>query len=198
MMEGFNCRERESAMKIGFRKIEKEDLELIRDWRNQERIRNNCHDHRRLTMEDQLKWFQKISSSKSDDMYLVLEDDTPVGVCGLKRINWQDQSAEITYYLGRQKNATVDVALGLEAYAFLKKKGFEGHKLNRLYGEAFEFNEGGIRLAYHCGFKKEGIKKQSVFWDGKYWNGIVVSMSRADYRAQRGMKVVIIVQDRTG
>ena len=185
-------------MEVRFRKIEQEDLGLIRDWRNQERIRRNSRDHRQLTMADQLKWFQNISTSKSDDMYLVLGDDVPIGVCGLARINWQDRSAEITYYLGRQKNAAVDVTVGLEAYAFLKKKGFEEYQFNRLYGEAFEFNKGGIKLAYHCGFKKEGIKRQSIFWDGKYWDGIIVSMGAEEYRVQRGMNVVIIIQARMG
>ena len=169
-------------MPVRFRKIEQGDLELIRGWRNQDRIRKNSRDHRLLNMEDQLKWFQNISISKSDDMFLILENDDPVGVCGLARINWQDRSAEITCYLGRQKNAAVDVAVGLEAYIFLKRKGFEEYHLNRLHGEVFIFNEGGIKLAYYCGFKKEGTKRQSVFWDGKYWDSIMVSMLAEEYK----------------
>jgi len=185
-------------LSVFFRKVEREDLELIKDWRNQERIRYNGRDHRLLSMEDQLRWFNKISNSESDDMYLVLEDSVPVGVCGFSRINWRDRSAEITYYLGRQKNAVVDVAIGIEAYGFLKRKGFEEYTLNRLYGEAFSFNEGGIKLAYHCGFKKEGIKRKSIFWKGKHWDGIIVSMVASEYRAEKGVNVVIIIQARMG
>ena len=172
-------------MKVFFRKIRQEDLEVIKNWRNQERILKNSRDQRILTMDDQLKWFQKISHSESDDMYMMLEDETPVGLCGFGKINWQDRSAEITYYLGRQKNAAVDVTLGIEAYSFLKKKGFEEHQLNRLYGEAFAFNEGGIKLAYHCGFKHDRVKHRSIFWNGKYWDGIIVGMTAQEYRASR-------------
>lgn len=172
-------------MEISFRKIKEEDLDLIKNWRNQDWIRRNSRDHRSLTMEDQLKWFQKISTSGSDDMFLVLESGTPVGVCGLAWINREHRSAEITYYLGRQKNPAVDVAVGLEVYAFIKKKGFEEYKLNRIHGEVFTYNEGGIKLAYHCGFKKEGIKRQSIFWDGKYWDSTIVSMLAEEYYSDK-------------
>lgn len=187
-------------MEVSFRKIEPLDLEMIMNWRNQERILKNSRDRRVLTMEDQLKWFQRISGSGIDDIYIILRDGMPVGVCGLGRINRQDSTAEITYYLGVQNNAAADVMVGVETYAFLKKKGFKEYHLNRLHGEVFGFNEGGMRLAYHCGFKKEGVKRQSVFWDGKYWDSIMVGLLAEEYRLQEAenKKVVIIVQARTG
>lgn len=173
-------------LKVAFRKIEKKDLALIMGWRNQERILKNSRDHRQLTMADQLKWFQKISTSQSDDMSLILENGVARGVCGLAHINRKNRSAEITYYLGQLKNAAIDVAMGSGAYAFLKKKGFEEYKLTNLYGEVFEYNEGGIKLAYYGGFKKKGIKRKSIFWNGKYWDGIMVSMTAEEYRKEMG------------
>ena len=177
-------------MDVVFQKIEQADLELIRSWRNQDRIRKNSRDHRLINEDDQLKWFRKITTSEEDDMFLVLADGVPIGVCGLARIDRQGRSAEISFYIGKQINPATDVAISLEAYEFLKKKGFEEYRLTRLYGEAFEFNEGGIKLAYHCGFKKEGINQQSTFWDGKYWNGIIVSMTAEEYQTRRGAGVI--------
>jgi spore coat polysaccharide biosynthesis protein SpsF len=185
-------------MEVSFRAIERKDLELVRGWRNQDRIRRNSRDHRVFNQEDQLSWFQKISHSRFDDVSIVLEGNIPVGVCGLTRIDPDDRSAEITYYLGEQKNAVRDVAVGVAAYEFLKRKGFEEYKLKRLYGEAFAFNEGGIKLACYCGFKKEKIKANSIYLDGQYWDGVIVCMWAEEYRAQKGLNVVIIVQARTG
>lgn len=187
-------------MKVSFRKIEKSDLEMIMNWRNHERILKNSRDRRVLTMEDQLKWFQRISGSGNDDMYIVLKDGAPIGVCGLGRINRQDRTAEITYYLGVQQNPAMDVAIGIEVYAFLKKKGFNDYHFHRLHGEVFGFNKGGLRLALHCGFKNEGVKRQSVFWDGQHWDSIMVGLLAEEYYQQElgKIKVVIIVQARTG
>lgn len=187
-------------MEVTFRKIERSDLEMVKNWRNQERILKNSRDRRVLTMEDQVRWFERISSSGMDDMYIILRDGVPVGVCGLGRLNCQDRTAEITYYLGVSSSPAIDVTLGVEVYDFLKKKGFMEYRLNRLHGEVFGFNEGGLRLALHCGFKNEGIKRQSVFWDGKYWDSIMVGLLAEEYRLQEAekLKVVIIVQARTG
>jgi len=168
-------------MKTSFRQIEQEDLALLRDWRNQERVRKNCREYRLLNMINQLNWFEKISTSKVDDMFLVVVDDNPVGVCGLTHIDWKNRSAEVSYYFGKPIGPAIDVATGLEAYEFLKKKGFKEYNLNRLWGEAFSFNKGGINLALKCGFKEEGVMKQTVFWDGRYWDSIIVSMLAEEY-----------------
>lgn len=168
-------------MKIGFRQVEQKDLVLLRDWANQDRIRKHSHRHTLLNMIDQFKWYKKIIGTRQFEMFMVLKNRNPVGLCGLTHINWKDRSAVISYYLGKQTNPAIDVTLGLEVYEFLKKKAFKEFNLNRLWGEAFSFNEGGIRLALQCGFKKEGIKRQSVFWNGKYWDSIIVGMLAEEY-----------------
>lgn len=174
-------------MKMSFRQIEQEDLVLLRDWRNQERVRKNCREYRLLNMINQSNWFEKISTSKLDDMFLVVVDDDPVGVCGLTHIDWKNRSAEISYYLGKPIDPAIDVATGLEVYEFLKKKGFGEYNLNRLWGEAFSFNKGGIDLALKCGFKEERVMRQTVFWDGRYWDSIMVSMLAEEYyKAEEG------------
>jgi|TARA_B100001964_G_C14160762_1_gene566578 hypothetical protein len=170
-------------MKISFRQIEQEDLALLRDWRNQERLKKYFREYRLLNMLNQLDWFKNISTSTVNDMFLILADDNPVGVCGLTHINWKDRSAEISHYLGKQTNSAVDVAIGLEAYDFLKKKAFLEYNLNRLYGGPFSFNKGAIKLALHCGFKKEAVLRQSIFWNGKYWDTVILSLLAEEYYA---------------
>ena len=168
-------------MKVSFRPIEKEDLPLLRDWGNQKMVRRNSHGYKLLNMVNQLDWFEQLSRSKDDEMFLVLVDEKAVGICGLSHINWKDRYASVTYYLGVQTNPAIDVATGIEVYEFLKERAFKICDLNRLWGEAFSFNEGGIKLALKCGFKQEGILRQHVFWNGKYWDSIIVGMLAEEY-----------------
>lgn len=168
-------------MKISFRQVEKEDLPLLRDWRNQERVRKCCREYRLLNMANQVNWFEKNITSGVDHMFIVAVDDEPVGVCGLTHINWKNRSTEIAYYLGRQISPAADVAIGIEVYSFIKKKAFEEYNMNRVTGEAFSFNKGAIDLALKCGFRKEGIMRQSVFWSGKYWDSVLLGMLAHEY-----------------
>ena len=168
-------------MKLDFRQVEQTDLALLRDWRNQDRLRMLFREYRLLNMLNQMQWFEHISTSKLDDMFMVLVDGEPVGVCGLTHLNWKDRSAEISYYLGRNSDAVADVSLGIAVYDFLKEKCFSEYNLNRLWGEAWSFNQGGIMLALQCGFKHEGALRQTVFWDGKYWDSVIVSILAEEY-----------------
>lgn len=175
-------------MKLSFRQVEKKDLELLRDWGNQKRVRKHSHGARMLNMVNQKDWFEKISRSKNDEIFMVLLNKRPIGLCGLSRINWKDRSAEVTYYLGKQTSPIKDVGIGLEVYDFLKKKAFETYNLNRFWGKAFSFNPGGVMLAIKSGFKKEGVMRQAVFHEGKYWDSIIVGMLAKEYRRDRSIE----------
>ena len=172
-------------MKVSFRAVEKKDLAALRSWRNQDRIRKICRDDRLIdSMASQRRWFKKISSSGRNDMFLVIFKKRPVGVCGLTKIDYKNGAAEISYHLGVKTNPALDVAIGLEVYEFLKAKGFVEYDLNRLWGEAFSFNEGGVRLGIAAGFKKEGTLRESVFRNGEYWDSVLLGMLKSEYYKQ--------------
>ncbi len=173
-------------MKISFRQVEKEDLALLRDWRNQDRLRRLFREYRLLNMVNQERWLERISLSRSDDMFMVLLDGKPVGICGLTHINWKDRSAEVSYHLGVTSSPAQNVAIGIDVYEFLKKKGFGEYNLHRLLGEAFAYNPGGIKLAEKCGFKQEGVLRETVFCDGKYWDSVIVGMLADEYFSRKG------------
>ena len=73
----------------GLRAVEIEDLKLMRDWRNIPSFRQNFREFKELNMKNQMDWFDYVSSSKNDFMFIItrLYDNKPVGVCGLTYIN---------------------------------------------------------------------------------------------------------------
>ena len=52
---------------VGLRAVEREDLKIMRDWRNLSEFRKNFREYRELNMEMQIKWFEK---------YVVEDDNT--------------------------------------------------------------------------------------------------------------------------
>lgn len=173
--------------KVTFRQIEKDDLPLLRDWRNQEGVRKFCREYRLLNMINQQDWFERVSNSKEDDMFLIVVDDKPVGVCGLTHINWKDRHCELSWYLGDAISQLKKVKIAPKISQFLRKKGFEEYNLNRLWAEIYSFNDVMIKYVLRRGFKQEGILRQSVFWDGKYWDSVVLSMLSEEYFKKKKM-----------
>ena len=47
---------------IKFRPIERDDLDLLRDWRNDPEIRLFCREYRLLNLERQERWFDSLTA----------------------------------------------------------------------------------------------------------------------------------------
>ena len=81
----------------GLRSVEKGDLELLRDWRNIEEFRRNFREHRELNMANQEGWFNAVSSSHRDFMFVIedLKSGEAIGACGLLYTNWIIRAADV-------------------------------------------------------------------------------------------------------
>ncbi len=58
---------------------------------------------------------------------------------------------------------------------------FRSKQINRLEIEADVDNVGSKRIAEKCGFKVEGIKKQSSFLNGRYRDNVLLALVKEDY-----------------
>ena len=61
---------------------------------------------------------------------------------------------------------------GSEAIQWTLQWAFCFNNLHRIELDAFEHNEGAQRLYERLGFRKEGIRKEVVYCNGKYWDVI--------------------------
>ena len=76
---------------VGLRAVEKEDLSLLRDWRNIPEFRKNFREVRELNMANQENWFQKSCVNNPNDFMFIIQrlsDNKPIGAAGLLYINW--------------------------------------------------------------------------------------------------------------
>ena len=59
---------------------------------------------------------------------------------------------------------------------------FEELHLERLDGDIIEHNEASVRLYVgRCGWKEEGRQRRWHFRQGRYWDKIIVGVTRDDY-----------------
>ena len=72
--------------------------------------------------------------------------------------------------------------LGTEAIKLVQHFVFEELALNRLQLEVFSHNERGIRAYEKAGFVREGLLRQSLYWNGSYSDEIIMAMLKSDYR----------------
>lgn len=165
-----------------FRAIEESDLPLMVKWRNDPLNNYYFYEHEPLSMPMQKMWFEKyLKGIDTDKIFIIDEKSTKntIGMVSIYHIDWRNRKAEWgRIFLEenfRGKGYGKEIDLTMQRYAF------ETLNLNKLYREAFSFNELAIGLYEKMGSKIEGILREHIFRHGKYQDVIIMSILAEEY-----------------
>lgn len=168
--------------KVTLRAVEEGDLEFLHKWSNDPATQDIMGDiHFPSSMSFHKKWFENLKDDTLNQRFVI---DTPdVGVIGLSsiiKIDWRNRHAWHGVMLGdadiRGKGYGIDSVMATMRYAF------EELNLERLDGSMIEYNERSI--AFYCdklGWIKEGRRRKYYYRRGKYWDQIVVGITKENY-----------------
>lgn len=84
---------------IFLRKAEKDDMDLLFGWANDPVVRANSFNTNPIPYENHVQWFKKIMEDSTILLYILMDDDTPVGQI---RLNVDGDEAEIGYSIGSE------------------------------------------------------------------------------------------------
>jgi RimJ/RimL family protein N-acetyltransferase len=171
--------------KTGLRAVEKEDLPYLRDWRNKTSFRRNFREVRELNMFNQEDWFSKTFSNPNDFMFTIvdLENNQPIGACGLLYINWIIRSADFSFYIGKDDWYIDDKGYALDAVRLLIGYGFKNLNLNKIWMELYEFDSKKINFfTKEFSFKQDALLRDNCFEDGKYHDSLIISLLKKEYK----------------
>lgn len=169
-------------MKLHFRNIKEDDLEMILAWRTNPEVTRYMFTDPDLSLEKQRRWFERIAADPTRLDWIINADSEDVGLVSLVRIDDVNRRCGVGHYLGapnaRGKGIGKAVELNILAYVF------ETLKLNKFCAEVLAFNEKAIRLHQKCGSKVEGRRHQHVYKNGEYLDVVEVGILRQDYERE--------------
>jgi len=158
---------------VGLRQIEEDDLEQFRDWRNSYINRQYFRECKPLNMINQKKWFESLSSSNHVMFSIESKKGVLLGCCGLMYIDWKNGQAELSMYIGDEKNKG---KYEPEVISLLVKYGFKEMRLHRIFSTLFSYNKEGIELIKSLGFTLDGKHREARFWNGEYHDELIYSV----------------------
>lgn len=171
---------------VGLRAVERDDLFLLRDWRNISDFRKNFREVRELNMENQEKWFERIvENSKNDFMFMIerLSDKQPIGVCGLVYVNWIIRSADFSFYIGEEAKYIDDDGYAEEATRLLLDYGFNNLNMHKIWTELYDFDQKKIKFFMEkFKFKKDGLLRDNCFEAGEYSDSHIYSILESEFK----------------
>ena len=151
---------------ISFKKIRAADLGMILDWRTSEEVTRYMFTDIGYDLENQKKWFQRISDDPGSRYWLVYRDDTPFGLVNLTEIDMRNGHCYWGYYIGEPEYRI----LGGIIPAYVYNHVFNDLEFNKAMGMVMDGNDNIMKIheSYGCrrvGVLEKHIRKYGVFHD---------------------------------
>lgn len=169
---------------VSLRKLESDESTKAKTfkWRNDKAIWRWCRQNDLISRAQHDAWFTKQASDPTIRMYGVHDcEGQLVGVCGLTSIDPINRRAEFSLYIGTQHQG---VGFGRAALSTLLSHAFRNLGLHLVWGESFDDNPA-MSVFESLGFKKEGVRRDFYFRDGKFIDAHLYSIKAEEWNAVR-------------
>lgn len=174
-----------------FDTVNTDDLEILREYRNDWEIRKWCRQLGLLSMSDQHDWYNFIMSDNQVEMFAIRDESLslgpiPLGVCGLTSISGLNRRAEFSLYIARKFQGN---GYAKKALKMLFEYGFNEMNLHLIYGESFDGNPA-IAMFEKMGMVKEGTRRDFYYKAGRFLDAHIYSIKKDEFLALKpGLKL---------
>lgn len=170
-------------MTIELRRLTENELELLMNWRMRDDINSMMFNSVKLTMEDQIRWFNKIKDSDTEIRWIIWNDEKPIGSLYFTNIDKNNQRCESGWFVAEKKGMDFQTIIALQRNSY--DYAFDTLGLNRVYGLVIDDNKALLKLLNICGINTEGIMKEHIIKDGKKHDVYIVGITKDIWQAKR-------------
>lgn len=166
---------------IAFRVIEKEDLEVLRKLHNDPSTYLNLLNIDLADEEGQIEWWKNLHKKRDDKRYVICFADEPDKIIGrlrIQNINYAHNNCEVGLDIMSEYRGK---GYGVESYEMLLEFLFLHCNMNMVYLKVADFNPNAKKIYEKVGFKETGRLPQFYYRHGKYWDYIIMSMTKEEY-----------------
>ncbi len=134
-------------------------------------------------LENLEEWYNTMRHDSTEVLFVICDKRTnkPIGFCGMHRIEWISRSGEYRIFIG-EKNYWKH-GYGQEAGKLLIRYGFEKLNLNKIWLGVNADHIAGIKSYHKQGFVDEGVLRQEIYRNSKYYDAVRMSILRDEYYA---------------
>lgn len=169
-----------TARRVILRPIEQKDLSLLHKWRNDPMFISLCSARRSVIGYEEFISELRHDLERDRHIQCIIElngKGIPIGTIYSYGLNLADGYVFITIYLPKEYQHR---GFGPESVALLLKFLFDSLPLNKVYMEAYDYNQLSLSPLRNFGFREEGRFKEHRFFSGARHDLIRFAIYRAD------------------
>lgn len=156
---------------IELRNLSQEDCEIIFSWISSPELRKMTGTRGIPDQESHIKWLDAKINDEKNIIRMITYNKVPVGIIGTNEINSIDNNANIYLYIGNQLYRKKGIASkSIDQIVDILVNDYNCHKIT---ATVRSYNIPSINLFIKCGFSCEGVQKEQIMHDGKYYNRLL-------------------------
>jgi RimJ/RimL family protein N-acetyltransferase len=167
---------------------ERTDIPLFVAWLNDYRTARTLTFRAPLSTGQEEAWFERTTAEQGKSGYLfvacLLADDRPIGNIGLFDLDLVNGSAGLGIIVGaaddRGRGYGTDMLRAMLAF------GFDRLRLERIWLDVYDFNDGARRVYERVGFAHEGLHRHALYHEGRFVDVHRMAILASEWRAQGG------------
>lgn len=168
--------------KVTLRPIKLDDAARFVKWLKDEEIRKFLSANPKgVNLKKEKEWIGSLTKKKKSEKHFAIDTKENIHIGSLALyLNLKNKSAALGILIG-DKNYW-GKGYGAEATRLLLNYGFAKLQLHRIELGVYDYNKRAINLYRKLGFKKEGIKRETVFWKGKFYDLIQMGILQKEWQ----------------
>jgi RimJ/RimL family protein N-acetyltransferase len=171
------------GQKVRLREYRKEDIPLRLAYINDPEIAQNLTPDipYPMTLHEEEKWFDSITAVSDTYKFAIetLTDNRFIGGCSISNVDWRNSVATIGIFIGSKVHR--GNGYGSDAIKILMNFIFLQMNINKIKLTVYSYNKAAIKCYEKCGFKIEGVLRQEIFKDGKYYDKIAMGILKSEH-----------------
>jgi RimJ/RimL family protein N-acetyltransferase len=138
---------------------------------------------RPMTLDQETEWYDRAATSDEDYPFTIYERATmrPIGNCGLHDIHPRYRRGVVGIMIGEPEMR--GRGYGTEAMRLLLDFAFTGLGLHSVMLTVHEDNAAGRRSYAKVGFREMGRRRESRWYNGRYWDDIYMDILASEFES---------------
>lgn len=170
---------------INLRGMRREDLPVYRAWIDNAEVTRFMEMGWKPFSDADLEKTYVEATQAADAVVMVVEERAsgkPIGTTGLYLINWPGRRAQFRILIGEP--TLFGKGYGTAATRLIVRYGFDRLNLETIYLGANTENKGAVRAYEKAGFRIDGVQPHFVYNNGRYYDSVMMSITRDRYLAE--------------
>jgi UDP-4-amino-4,6-dideoxy-N-acetyl-beta-L-altrosamine N-acetyltransferase len=166
---------------IRFNRLLEEHLEMVLNWRVKPEVSQYMLTDVDYDIEEQYKWFNRISSDESLRYWLISYQNVPIGLINLAAIDRINFRCTAGYYIGALEYRQLGAMIPPYLYNYV----FNEMKFRKIYGEVVAGNEKVLKMHEIHGFRQVGIYRDHILKNGRFHDVVLIELLSESWLKQK-------------